>query len=330
MCNSRRVFSLTACLAFFCLAGFGQAPPPVILEVQLENAVIYVTDVSDVSRFATDPNVTTVSPPTMRSFGTSLVIADIVAVNGRPAKGTATINQRRTSFSASPTPGQAISDTGRASLNGYALELLQTDGTAIGSIFASGFGGGGTPPGAPLTVTTSNNAVVGGTGAFLGARGQLGAKPVTLPVRIASVTEDPINRRTYGGGSFTIVVHLLPTSRPEILATTHASDFTLVTAANPARAGEVLTLWATGLGPTRPGVDPGQPFTASPLRVVSSPVEVSVNGAPAEILYAGGVPGTVDGYQVNLRLPAGITPGSASLQMRVAWIAGPEVKIVIQ
>jgi uncharacterized protein (TIGR03437 family) len=38
-----------------------------------------------------------------------------------------------------------------------------------------------------------------------------------------------------------------------------ASDFTRVTAAKPARSGETLTLLASGLGPTRPGVDPGNP-----------------------------------------------------------------------
>jgi uncharacterized protein (TIGR03437 family) len=119
-------------------------------------------------------------------------------------------------------------------------------------------------------------------------------------------------------------------TRPEILAITHANNFTFVTPANPARAGEVLTLWATDLGPTRPGVDPGQPFPATPPSLVNSPVEVSINGTPAEVLYAGGYPGSVNGYQINLRLPAGITPGLASLQVSVAWIAGAEVKIAIQ
>jgi uncharacterized protein (TIGR03437 family) len=48
-------------------------------------------------------------------------------------------------------------------------------------------------------------------------------------------------------------------------AIVHAAEYSLITAANPARAGEILTLFAAGLGPTRPGVDAGQPFTASPV-----------------------------------------------------------------
>ena len=132
------------------------------------------------------------------------------------------------------------------------------------------------------------------------------------------------------------MLHLIPLSRPEVVATAngpavvHASDFTLVTGAKPARPGEVLTLFASGLGPTRPGVDPGQPFTTDPLQVVNSPVELTINEKLAEVLYAGGYPGAVDRYQVNLRVPEGTTAGLATVQLTSAWIAGPEVRIVVQ
>ena len=53
-------------------------------------------------------------------------------------------------------------------------------------------------------------------------------------------------------------------------AVTHASDFKLVTVANPAAPGELLSLFATGLGPTRPGVDSGKPFPSGALSVVTS------------------------------------------------------------
>jgi uncharacterized protein (TIGR03437 family) len=103
-----------------------------------------------------------------------------------------------------------------------------------------------------------------------------------------------------------------------------------VTEAKPASTGEILTLLATGLGPTLPGVDPGQPFTADPLQVVSSPIDVTINGAASEVLYAGGYQGTTDKYQVNFRVPDNISSGMASLQLFAAWIPGPEVKIAIR
>ena len=66
-----------------------------------------------------------------------------------------------------------------------------------------------------------------------------------------------------------------------------------VTTERPARAGEILSLFASGLGPTRLDVNPGSPFPANPLAAVNSPVEVTVNGKPAEVLAAVGYPGTV-------------------------------------
>ena len=113
-------------------------------------------------------------------------------------------------------------------------------------------------------------------------------------------------------------------------AVTHSSDFTLVTSAKPASAGEVLSIFATGLGPTRPAVDPGQPFPASPPSAVSSPVEVRVSGKPAELLGAVGLPGAVDGYQVNFRVPADTVKGLATIQLSTALVMGAQVSIMVQ
>jgi uncharacterized protein (TIGR03437 family) len=79
-----------------------------------------------------------------------------------------------------------------------------------------------------------------------------------------------------------------------------------------------------------PGIDPGQPFPSSPLAVVNSPVEVTVNGKAAEVLAAVGYLGAVDGYQVNFQVPAGTAKGSASIQVSTAWILGAAVSIPVQ
>jgi uncharacterized protein (TIGR03437 family) len=151
------------------------------------------------------------------------------------------------------------------------------------------------------------------------------------------MAEDPINRRMYHkGGTFRFTLHVIPMSRPEVVSTasgpavTHSSDFTPVNAAKPAVPGEVLSLFATGLGPVRAAVEPGQPFPSSPLAAVNSPVEVTVNGKSAEVLAAVGYPGAVDGYQVNFRLPPDTTKGGATIQVSAAWIAGEPVSITVQ
>ncbi len=114
------------------------------------------------------------------------------------------------------------------------------------------------------------------------------------------------------------------------VAVTHSSDFTLVSASKPAVAGEVLSLFATGLGPTRPTVDSGMPFPSSPLAAVTSAVEVRVNGKVASILGSVGFPGSVDGYQVNFRVPADISKGIASVQLSAGPMLAAPVTIAIQ
>jgi uncharacterized protein (TIGR03437 family) len=329
MCTNRNLLFAAAFCSAFCRTGLAQ--PATVLEVKVENAVQYVGDSSEFTRFATDPNMSVTAGP--KTFGTALVIGDITAVNGKPARGTAVISQRTLNLRTSPTPGLSSADVVRNAISDYALEILQLDGSTVGSLYATGFSGGGAPPGAPQAVTSSNNAVVGGTGVFIGARGQLGAG-VPASFRNASVTEDPANRRNLGGGSLPILVHLIPMTRPEIVATGGVptiwhGDFTPVTPAKPARGGEVLIVRASGLGPTRPGLNPGDLFPADTLQEVVSPVELTLNGQPAEILNKIGWPGSTD-YRVDVRVPAGLAMGTVSAQLSVAWISGSAVNIPIQ
>jgi hypothetical protein len=312
-------------------------PPETILVIDVENAIQYFDDVADASKFATDPKATTAIPAS--NFRSFIVISDIVAVNGQPAKGVAVFNMRQLQLRTNPTPGLAIADVERSGVGSRTFEILKQDGTPIGTIIAEGFGVGVAPPGAPLLVTQANNAILGGTGAFFGVRGEAGqaAAAQTIAGRSASMSEDPANRRSNGGGGKARhVFHLIPLSRPEIASTangpavTHSSDFTIVTPARPAAPGEILTIFATGLGPVQPNVGPGNPFPSDPLASVNSPVEVTVNGTSAEVLAAVGSPGTADGYQVNFRVPPNTAKGAATVQVSAAWIASTPVSIPIQ
>ena len=312
---------------------WAQATVPVVLKVDVENAVNYWTDVSDVSKLATDAKATT--GVSRVSFETVAGIYDIVAVNGRPTKGTVAWTARNLNLSPTPTAGQSIADVSRNGLAEYYLEFLQPDGTSIGAIMVSSFNGGGVPAGLPVPSGAGNQAIVGGTGAFLGVRGQMTQGANTVAVRQASMSEDPANRRINGGGKTQFTLQLIPMQRPQVALTAngaaivHASTNQLVTAANPAHAGETLTLFATGLGPVM-GVELGQAFPASPPATVLAPVDVRVNGSAADVSYAGGYPGAVDGYQVNFTLPSGVAPGTANLQVSAAWIPGDTVKLSIQ
>lgn len=324
---------IATCFVLAPTSGLAQTAQPVILEVELENYVDYCSDVADYSKLATDPSATT---STTRTFGTGVIVADIVAVNGKPAKGTYVLTGQGLFFRTAPTPGQMIADTVRNGFGSEMFEILQPDGTPIGSIMTIGATTGAAPPGSPSDISGGNFAIVGGTGAYFGAQGQKGGKGGTVPQRTASAAEDPANRRAYGGGKMTFTLRIIPMSRPEISATpggaaiVHSNDFSLVTASNPAHAGEVLSLFAKGLGPTSPSVDPGKPFPSSPLALVNSPVEVTVDGTTAEVLGSAGLPGSIDGYQVNFRVPPGAVSGTASIQLSAAWIPSAPVSIPVQ
>ena len=332
--SAKRTIYPAVILAACCLAP-GQTAQPRILTIDLENFVEYRADTSDVSLYGTNAAVT---PPaailSSRDFYVATGLGDIVAVNGQPAKGLYAMRSRAIVTDPNPSTGGAIGDVTRAAIREEAFEILSASGNPVGTIIGLGLSGGAPPPGAPAAQTGVNFAVIGGTGAFVGVRGISGSGGGQA--RGASITEDPRNRRINSGGKSRRVLTLYLMSAPEIVLTpsgpamTHSSDFSLVTVSKPAAAGEILSAFVTGLGPVRPGVDPGQPFPSSPLAAVNSPVDVTVNGKPGEVLAAVGLPGTVNGYQVNFRLPPDTAKGTTTIQLSAAWIAATPALIEVR
>jgi hypothetical protein len=330
-------------VALCCYPARGQAPA--VLKVDLQNLVFYEIDTADSSAFGINPGITLstlscTAPSFQGHLGNRIVaLGDIVAVNGQPAKGT--YSASGTTLCTSPTPvrGQPIADTMHGPMVVETYEFLASDGTPIGTIMSNGLRlAQPRPPGPPPG--NLNIAIVGGTGAFFGARGQV-ANPdrqsgTGSDLSSRSIRENPGLRRVNGGQNTQFSLYVVPLFRPETAMTanspaiTHSNDFSLVSASKPAAAGEILSLFATGLGPTRPGVDVGQPFPSDPPAIVNSPLQVTVNGKPAEVLGAVGLPGAVDGYQVNFRVPADIGKGTATIQVSAAWIAGTPVSIPVQ
>jgi uncharacterized protein (TIGR03437 family) len=312
-----------------------------VLELKAENIVIYVGDTPFEGLIST-PEVTHSAPlPFANAFG----IGDIVEINGEPVNGTWML--RAVTIISTPTPGPdpvtggiAIADASRLALVDQSFEIMKAVGEQIGTILALGPGFGPQPPGAPLDQRLSNLAVVGGTGAYLGARGQLGTTglgPDKIPIRFASARENPALRRMNGGGQLTFVIHILPEIAPEVVrfastdlpAVFHSSDQQLVTEDDPAVPGEVLTMLVKRLGPTIPGVNPGEPFPRNPLNIANSPVDVLINGVKSTVIFAGGEPGAVDVYEVDFRVPSTASSGLADVQILAGFIRGTEFRIPI-
>jgi hypothetical protein len=278
-----------------------------------------------------------------RNFQTWEAVGDIVAINGKPMKGTWYAHTNRFLMDPNPGLGQMIADVTRRNAHEWIMEILGPDGSAIGTIMGYGWDGGAPPPGAPARLTNGNLTITGGTGAYVGIRGQMGPnnqeRAAGAPAYRgnASMTEDPFFRRINGPGqTLRHVLQIYPMLYPEILANDdgflalHAADFSPVTPERPARAGEVLILATANLGPVRPNVEFGQPFPSDPPAVAISPVEVVMGGKDAEVVNQEGRPGSTNRFRLDFRVPEGVPPGMAQVQVRAAFINGTTVLVPVQ
>lgn len=141
---------------------WAQAPRVATLDIEWQNAVVYIDDLADPAKLGTSQSPAT---PSTRNFMPFLAFGDIVSVNGKPARGSWVDNGRLVQLVRTPAPGQAISDlVVRGGMVDIHLEILQTDGTPVGTIMSSGFTGGSVPPGIPPPGINFNLTVTGGTG----------------------------------------------------------------------------------------------------------------------------------------------------------------------
>jgi len=238
-------------------------------------------------------------------------------------KGLWTSRQYAMGFNPNPPPGSATSDVTQGTIAECKYEIMNTDGVVIGRLADTGL---------------FPHAITGGSGSFIGAGGEqvTAAHPSPLPARSASMQEDPAGRRRNGGGRMRIALHVYAQFRPEVESAGqapsvfHASDFTLVSAANPGRRGEILGIRARNLGPTTPAVVAGRPFPAAGLSIVNAPLEVIFNGIATEAINQVGWPNEANMYRVDFRVPDDAAPGPATVRLSAAWITGPEVTIPVQ
>ena len=115
---------------------------------------------------------------------------------------------------------------------------------------------------------------------------------------------------------------------PNLLAAALHADFSVVTPSNPARPGEVILLFVTGLGPTSPAVGTNVPGPIPPAVTVNDPL-VLVAGVEAEVLGSFYAPKLSTAYQINFRIPIILPSGNAILQVSIVGAESQESLIPI-
>jgi uncharacterized protein (TIGR03437 family) len=114
------------------------------------------------------------------------------------------------------------------------------------------------------------------------------------------------NHEALGFASLTPVYGPQPgifTATDGTAAILHGSDYSVVTASNPARVGEVVLVYATSLGDVAPPVAAGAAAPVSPLSWTVKPVTAQIGGVGAPVQFAGLAPGFAGLYQVNVLVP---------------------------
>jgi uncharacterized protein (TIGR03437 family) len=105
---------------------------------------------------------------------------------------------------------------------------------------------------------------------------------------------------------------------------------TLAKPGTPARAGDTVVIYCTGLGAVSPQVDSGAGAPLSPLAATVNKVTVTIGGQPAQVMFAGLTPGSAGLYQVNAVVPSGVSGDAVPVVIQVGGQSSPPVTMAIR
>jgi uncharacterized protein (TIGR03437 family) len=94
-------------------------------------------------------------------------------------------------------------------------------------------------------------------------------------------------------------------------AAAQLTDYSLITASNPARIGSTIFLYASGLGQVSPTVPDGAAAPSNPPATATDSDQVFVAGNQAIIVFNGLTPGLAGLYQLNTTIAPGTPTGTA-------------------
>jgi minor extracellular serine protease Vpr len=116
-----------------------------------------------------------------------------------------------------------------------------------------------------------------------------------------------------------------------IVAAVDATTGTIITASNPAHAGDVVELYANGLGPVNNQPASGDPASTSAgsLATTKTQPTVTIGGQNATVSYSGLNPGNPGLYQINVTVPS-VTSGNQTVALAIGGVSAPTAVIPIK
>ena len=108
------------------------------------------------------------------------------------------------------------------------------------------------------------------------------------------------------------------------------ASFKLIGAANPAKRGQALQIYANGLGPVSNQPATGEPASSAKLSQTTTTPVVTIGGQQAQVLFSGLAPGFPGLYQLNVIIPAGIAAGQQKLVIAIGGKTSKDSGIVVQ
>jgi uncharacterized protein (TIGR03437 family) len=152
-----------------------------------------------------------------------------------------------------------------------------------------------------------------------------GAIPVVLNNNGSSTTISGVQVAAVQPGIFEVSVE-----GGRFAAALHA-DYSLITPSNPARPGEVVQLFLTGLGATNPAVATNAVGPVPLARTVQAPT-VGIDGVGQAVVESSAfyAPGLVSVYQINFVVGADTQTGNRNLNMAIGGANSQTVLLPVQ
>ena len=239
------------------------------------------------------PSLTSAGVVNAASFGSSSLVSPgmFVSLFGEDLADSVSI------ASSLPLPADLVGTS--ATIGGLPLRLLVVSSGQINGVVPYGLSPGSV---APLVVTRN------------------GVQSVAAEVNVRSAVPGIFTAAQSGQGQG-VIARIDPVSGEQAIADE----------SNSAAAGEVLVIYGSGLGEVSPAVEAGAAAPSTePLARVILPVEVTIGGVNAPVLFAGLAPGFAGLYQINATVPPGVQPGTAiDVIVTVYGVASPAVTIAV-